>query len=348
MAKNELLGELLKNVSRSFYLSLRVLPSGLQAPVGLAYLLARAADTIADTQLVPPPQRLELLLAFRTQVKGPAAEQKANRIAGALSSQQADPHERRLLQSLAPALALLEALEEKDRAAVRQVVTVLTTGMEQDLAIFPLETSGQLAALQTPADLDRYIYLVAGCVGEFWTKITIAHIPALRGWNEPVMSACGIRFGKALQMTNVLRDCPKDLRNGRCYLPRERLQAYGLTPEDLLKPENSARARPLLLELLRVTQGHYQEARRYILALPRRCLRLRLACLWPVVIGLGTLERLAKTKNWLDPAQRVMVPQGEVNRMLVLAPLTVWSNTLARRWMRKIECGIADPEIDGR
>ena len=337
MARNELLGELLKNVSRSFYLSLRVLPSGLQAPAGLGYLLARAADTIADTQLVPSAQRLELLLAFRAQVNGPVRELEVRRIAAALSAQQADPHERRLLQSLAPALALLDELEEKDRAAVRQVVTTLTTGMELDLTVFPLETSGQLAALETLADLDRYIYLVAGCVGEFWTKITMAHTPALRGWEEREMSARGIRFGKALQMTNVLRDCPKDLSIGRCYLPRERLNACGLAPEDLLKPENSARAKPVLLELLRVTQEHYREAGRYILALPRRCVRLRLACLWPVVIGLGTLQRLARTETWLDPAHRVMVPQGEVNRLLALSPPTVLSNTLTKRWLRGIE-----------
>src|SRR5438045_9068521 len=45
----ELGGPLLKSVSRSFYLSIRILPRDLQAPIGLAYLLARASDTIADT-----------------------------------------------------------------------------------------------------------------------------------------------------------------------------------------------------------------------------------------------------------------------------------------------------------
>ena len=53
-ARALLLGSLLKSVSRSFYLTLRVLPTGMRDPVGLAYLLARAADTIADTSLIPP------------------------------------------------------------------------------------------------------------------------------------------------------------------------------------------------------------------------------------------------------------------------------------------------------
>ena len=63
-----LLGSLLKSVSRSFYLTLRVLPTGMRDPVGLAYLLARAADTIADTSLIPPEKRMELLLSLRSQV----------------------------------------------------------------------------------------------------------------------------------------------------------------------------------------------------------------------------------------------------------------------------------------
>lgn len=63
--RRRILGELLKSVSRAFYLSLRVLPAGLREPIGLAYLLARAADTVADTRLLPPDERLRHLLAFR-------------------------------------------------------------------------------------------------------------------------------------------------------------------------------------------------------------------------------------------------------------------------------------------
>ena len=64
-----LLGPLLKSVSRSFYLTLRILPAGMRDPIGLAYLLARAADTIADTSLISPQRRLELLLSLRALAK---------------------------------------------------------------------------------------------------------------------------------------------------------------------------------------------------------------------------------------------------------------------------------------
>src|SRR5262245_9545214 len=61
------LQHILKNVSRSFYLSLRVLPGSVRKQVSLAYLFCRAADTIADTSLFPPCQRLQILRAFRKQ-----------------------------------------------------------------------------------------------------------------------------------------------------------------------------------------------------------------------------------------------------------------------------------------
>jgi phytoene/squalene synthetase len=60
-----LLGPILKDVSRSFYLTLKVLPRPIRAQIGLAYLLARAADTISDTQVLSPSHRLEALVRFR-------------------------------------------------------------------------------------------------------------------------------------------------------------------------------------------------------------------------------------------------------------------------------------------
>ncbi|HEX7529551.1 MAG TPA: squalene/phytoene synthase family protein, partial [Pyrinomonadaceae bacterium] len=56
-----LLGPILRSVSRSFYISIRLLPRKLRKPVGLAYLLARATDTVADTVEVPALVRAETL-----------------------------------------------------------------------------------------------------------------------------------------------------------------------------------------------------------------------------------------------------------------------------------------------
>src|SRR6266852_3564924 len=63
----ELIGPLLRDVSRSFYLTLRVLPKEIRPQVSLAYLLARATDTITDTKAVPREKRVALLEQSRAE-----------------------------------------------------------------------------------------------------------------------------------------------------------------------------------------------------------------------------------------------------------------------------------------
>ncbi len=330
-----LLGPLLKSVSRSFYLTLRILPASMRDPIGLAYLLARAADTIADTSLIPPPRRLELLLSLRAQVEGTRDEAALAQIANEVAGQQAQPDECVSLERLGDALAILPQLSANDAHAVRDIVTTLTTGMKFDLRTFPDETSGRIAALDEMSELDRYTYLVAGCVGEFWTRMTHAHMPGVLKMPADTMLARGVRFGQALQMTNVLRDCARDLRISRCYLPNTLLARHGLTPEALLDPATSAQARPVLCELLRDTLDRYRDAVDYTLAIPAGAIRLRLACLWPIMIGLDTLVLLAHNDAWLDPDRVIKVKHNDVYRIIASSmPLAV-SDALVRRWTER-------------
>ncbi len=335
--RRELLTALLRGVSRSFYLTLRALPGSVRGQIGLAYLLARTADTIADTATLPPDERLARLLAFRAQVQGQA---------GAWTAPEAeDPAECRLLEAAPRALALLDDTAETDRARIRSVVTTLTEGMEMDLRTFPQGKPGALVALPGRAALDRYIYLVAGCVGEFWTEMTMAHDPALRHWDAEASATAGVRFGKALQLTNVLRDVPRDLRKGRCYLPADELAALGLTPSDLLHPGKSEQAWPAVAPLVRLALEHYEAAESYILAIPRRAVRLRLAALWPAIIGLRTLGALARNPRWLDPARPAKISRGAVYRIMARSFVVAPSNAAVRGWMRglrrKVERALA-------
>ena len=338
-----LLGPTLKGVSRSFYLTLGVLPGGIREPVGLAYLLARAADTIADTPAVPPPLRLERLLAFRGLVQGPASLDDLDQIVAPASEGEAAPAERLLLACLPDAFSFLESLPDFDREQVRRVVTTLTHGMELDLTRFSppgfsppgfqLDGPGSLSAFDSPEELDRYTYLVAGCVGEFWTAVARAHEKRLSGWDVERMTALGVRFGKALQLTNVLRDAPRDLRNGRCYLPADELEAAGLSPSDLLDPSRAPQARRVLAAWTERALDHFDAAEEYLLATPRRCVRLRLAVLWPILLGLATLAVLARNESWLDPARPSRVKRKWVYWMMAQSLLAAPSDRLLRRWI---------------
>ena len=322
--RDDLLGELLRGVSRSFYLSLGILPTALRHPIGLAYLLARAADTIADTRVLPRAERRRHLETLRRGVAGERADLAA--VAKACSPAQGQPSERQLLARLTGAVAAIDALAAADARHVRAVLATITSGMILDLDRFPGEDATRLAALASRGELDHYTYLVAGCVGEFWTSLHIAHRPRLRGWDEVAMRARGVRFGKALQLTNVLRDVAGDLRHGRCYLPADELAALGLAPPDLLDPARAPAARPLLDALLQVALDHYDVAWSYTLLIPRREWRMRLACAWPLLIGLETLAALAADPSPLTRTVPVKVTRRRVRAIIGRSMLAVWSN----------------------
>jgi farnesyl-diphosphate farnesyltransferase len=337
MTTPELLRELLPGVSRSFALSLRVLPASLRRPFGVTYLVARTADTIADTRALPPSERLAALHALRGVLgDGTGAAPVLRGSAGGGQTAQ----ERTLLAHLPDVLAAYRALEPGDRTRALGVLLTLTQAMAEALERFPPEMADRVGALETRADLDRYTHMNAGCVGEFWTDMVAAHRPRCAQWDVPAMRARGARFGQGLQLVNVLRDLPRDLRIGRCYLPRMELRALGLAPEDLLNPAALPRVRPLVDALIDEALIRLDEGRAYTLALPRRETRLRLASSWPLLIGLATLARLRRAENLLDPTTTVKVPRGEVRSLLAHSLALVWLDRWLDAWVRRL-AGVA-------
>ncbi len=326
----QLLFQTLPRVSRSFYLSLRVLPKTLRRPIGLAYLFCRAADTIADTRLVPRARRLECLQQYRA-----AFSERDFAISASLRTDLADLQdnqaERDLLLRMSDCFAFLATLDSTDQGHIRTLVLALTQGMQMDLTVFPSEEEGQvgqIGALETRHDLDQYTYFVAGCVGEFWTKVSLDHIPSLRHWDAEEMCRRAVRFGKGLQLTNILRDVAQDLRIGRCYLPHTDLSALGVEPTQLLHIATIEQVRPLLEELLDLTLSYYQDGWAYTQAIPRREWQMRLACAWPLLIGVSTLGLLRGSPSLLDPSVRLKIPRARVYRLLLGSLVSVWSNRM--------------------
>jgi farnesyl-diphosphate farnesyltransferase len=156
---------------------------------------------------------------------------------------------------------------------------------------------------------------VAGCVGEFWTKICRAHIFPQAPLDDTWLLENGVRFGKGLQLVNILRDLPADARQGRCYLPGEELSRVGLQPKDLLDPQTEPRLRSLYDRYLDLAEKHLLAGWAYTNALPWRNIRIRLACAWPVLIGLETIKSL-RAGRVLDPLQPIKVSRDKVRKIL--------------------------------
>lgn len=322
MSAPELNYGLLQNVSRSFYLTLRVLPASVRPQIGLAYLLARTTDTIADTELVSLGKRFEALQALRESILG-SRLQPVN--FGELARNQGKPAERLLLEQTEQNVALVQNFDSNDQKLIREVLDTITGGQELDLRRFQRASAENIVALQSDSELDDYTYRVAGCVGQFWTRLCRAHLFAEVPLDEPTFLADGVRFGKGLQLVNILRDLPVDLRNGRSYLPAGALAGAGLSPADLLKKENEPKLRPVYAKYLDIAAGHLQAGWTYTNTVPWRCARVRLACAWPLLIGVETLE-LLRARNVLDPEHRIKVSRSRVRVILMRSILAYpWS-----------------------
>jgi len=316
MKTADLGGPLLASVSRSFYLTIRILPRNLRAPIGLAYLLARASDTIADTADAPAAVRLKYLADFDTMIR--------TGMSAGIAGLQRDirptaPGEVRLIAVLDRCLAWLETLPESDRREIAAVMEKIIRGQTLDLQRF--EKSEGITALQTAAELDEYTYLVAGCVGEFWTRICLQHLPRYATIDAAELARLGANYGKGLQLVNILRDAPADLRDGRCYLPADELRAAGIDPASLLR--KPAAARPVFDRWKQRAHEHLRDGFRYLHAL--RPARLRVGCFLPWFLGQETL-RLIGERPPLESTEKIKVPRSTVRRALLLALPVAFSN----------------------
>jgi farnesyl-diphosphate farnesyltransferase len=313
---DELGGKLLEGVSRSFYLTLKALPQGLREPLSLAYLLARAADTIADTATVEDCIRLECLRELdrimQSETTSLDAEgQLCERLKQEFVPQQLDADEAILLERLPEALSAFHQAPEPQQRAMRGVMNPIVRGQILDIERFP--TDGELRAMPDATALDEYTWLVAGCVGEFWTKLCIEEVPDCfdHQVSRESLVSWGIRYGKGLQLVNILRDVSKDRRLGRCYLPNTELLAHGLTLEEI--ESTPAKLLPLLKPWQTKCREHLLCGIDYLDAIQSK--RVLYATSLPLLLGLKTLT-LIEQADGTTLLQGVKVSRAEVSKVL--------------------------------
>ncbi|MAV07143.1 MAG: farnesyl-diphosphate farnesyltransferase [Euryarchaeota archaeon] len=323
---------LLEDTSRSFFLTLKVLPRPIRKQVGLLYLLARVADTIADSKTGQVDILLDSLASWDIATSQENGEMSDLSF---LANLQSNPAEERLLKNVDVALSAFQKISKNDQIHMRRCLKIIIGGQTLDLQRFgPANDSDEISALENDQELDDYAYRVAGSVGEFWTSMTLAHCISANGPDSEKMFELGIRFGKALQMINILRDIPEDLSFGRCYIPLNRLKEVGLDPIELREISNHDTFSPIYQSLLDITQGHLDAAEEYILMLPRTQIRLKIACLLPVLIGQKTVN-LLRTSKILDSTKRVKVPRKIVKRLMIRSIFSVITPGGTKRLLRK-------------
>jgi farnesyl-diphosphate farnesyltransferase len=327
-ARSHLETTILRSVSRSFYLSIRFLPSQLRQPVSLAYLLARTTDSVADTTGISGLVRVETLNMLSDGIQSKASREVVIDLIASFVPLQTNASERQLLESLPDCLSWLDQMEQADRNDIRVVLEKIMRGQTLDLERF--DNPHEIRALGTAADLDEYTYLVAGCVGEFWTRLCFRHVRNFASRSEDEMSALGKRYGMALQLINVLRDAGSDLRAGRCYFPEYELSAAHLIASQILsEPE---RFQPIYRTWLEKAKGGLEYGMQYSRAIENR--RVRVATVLPALIGARTLA-LLEMAGPTALQRTVKVPRREVRAMIASLLTTLASRRVVDAISRK-------------
>ena len=303
-------GPLLRSVSRSIYLSIRLLPARLRRPVGLAYLLARATDTVADTAQIAAPRRAETLSDLSLIIQGGISSNALADLVKSFAPLQTNTAEKTLIEALPECLAELEAFAAGDREDIRTTLAKISKGQSLDVARFG--DPGQPHALATDIELHEYTYLVAGCVGEFWTRVCFRHVPDFADVSEPEMSELGKRYGNGLQLINILRDAHSDLHSGRCYFPMQELEEIGLDPAHILI--EPGRFEFVLEKWREEAQRGLTAGMNYVHAVRNR--RVRAATALPALIGARTLSMMRRA-GARELQQNIKVPRSEVRAMLL-------------------------------
>lgn len=232
--------ELLQTTSRTFALSIPLLPDPLNHEITLAYLVFRIADTLEDADYLERDERLQSLDEF-CELLEDLSESSVNDWTKCWASREISVNEdyNRLLRETPQVLGLIRELNASSQQIIVQHAIRSASGMSAVLSQADVKGNLQLGSIQ---DLRDYCYFVAGIVGELITALFVTG-----RWDKAqakLLSEHAASFGEALQLVNILKDAEDDRVCGRAYLPARvsRSKVFDLANEDLRAAEKYVEA----------------------------------------------------------------------------------------------------------
>jgi farnesyl-diphosphate farnesyltransferase len=232
-AGQALLDELLEKTSRTFALSIPVLPQPTRLEVTVAYLLFRIADTLEDATRWEPRRKLAALGEMAGVVKEPSLPRARALAARWLEAPPCDHDGYRELLGQLP--AVLEAALELSAPAFRLVQHHTLRTIERMAGFVARGADRDALQLRDTEEVRAYCYAVAGIVGEMLTELFLLGREERLGSIAPFLRDRAATFGEALQLVNILKDSATDATEGRRYLPAgaDRREFFTLARRDL-------------------------------------------------------------------------------------------------------------------
>lgn len=329
--------EILLKVSRTFALNINVLSGETRDAVLLAYLYMRIADTVEDDPDLKASEK-ELLLGKFAQIFQVEEPDSAARLSDFLAAipgawRVSPDFYHVLVRNAYRVVPLLCELSKPIVDATREAVCEMCGGM----AKFALRQEESLAGgwfmLEKVADLDEYCYYVAGLVGRFLSKVFYEAAPGMDAGSFARMKELDVSFGLALQVTNIVKDVREDAARKVCFVPNEFCRKHGFAnSSELFEASADPEARAATVHELSVKAWkHVADGVEYTQLIPRKHARLRLFCLWPLMMAAENLRKLGDCKAIFASEKKVKITRSDVKRILRTTTLHFYSNS----WIRK-------------
>lgn len=315
-------GEMLRAVSRTFALSIERLPPSLRDIVTTAYLLFRVSDCLEDNETLIAPHKAELLRLWgHVLVDNMPVTSLTGEI---IHLDETDPE----VYVAKHADQLLEGLRhfpEPVQEIITHHVNETSLGMARWQEIGP--------DVRDEAELDDYMHQVAGRVGYLLTDLFAWYSPVIKEKKDQLLPLSR-HFGLALQTVNIIRGLHKDYERGWVYVPRTFYEPLGLTRENLLSLENTAKILELIDKLADKAETHLQYGLNYIIALPKWLHGIRLACMWPLLFAVKTI---AVSRNNINVVlNEAKITRSDVSKIIRDTTFFGWSNTWLTNYYNRL------------
>ena len=229
--KTASLDDLLEKTSRTFALSIPVLPEPTRREAMIAYLLFRIADTFEDAAHWPPDARIAALADFNALLRSYSRD-KAETLSRDWVRREVARHPG-YQELMAEVPFVLDSFFALSPGAVDPIRIHVIRSADGMASIVSRTRDGHLTLHSIP-QLKDYCYIVAGIVGEMLTELFLLDRPGIASL-APFLRERAATFGEALQLVNILKDSAVDAEEGRRYLPAEvpKAEVFALARRDL-------------------------------------------------------------------------------------------------------------------
>jgi farnesyl-diphosphate farnesyltransferase len=309
---------ILPGVSRTFALTIPVLPGHLADVVTNAYLLCRLADTIEDDVALTDVQKTDFHARFVRVVEGVDPAEPFALALEPLLGPRTLADERDLVRNTVKVIRVTHGFSAAERDALTRCVRIMCRGMPE------FQRNKSLSGLSALRDLDEYCYYVAGVVGEMLTELFLLHCPELAPQRDRMM-VLAVSFGQGLQMTNILKDIWDDRQAETCWLPRAVFERHGFDLDDIESAHGSRAFAAGLDELVGVAHAHLRNALEYSCMVPRRESGIRKFCLWAIGLAVLTLRKIHNNPGF-SSGNDVKVTRRTVKATILTTNLALKSN----------------------